>query len=165
MNTDNDTDLLTAFRKLLAENKSQEERLADYSRIINSRDNEIEMLQKMLLEANEYRSNVDNKLTELKELQQYINDIQNQTTLFEYKVPGRQEQMGDSISSESQLEKFKMAYTDLQSQITELQNQLQDMNKRNLLLQVQTSRIAELESLLENASEGRLDVNQQGNQE
>lgn len=162
MDNTSNIDLLTAFKKLLAENKSQEARLEDYAKIINSRDNEIEMLQTMLSEANEYRSSMDSQLKELKELQRYINDLQQQAARSAYMVTGRQQQVGDNVSVDRQLD-LKPAYAYLQSQLTDLQTQLLDMNNRNLRLQQQTSRIAELESLLANAGQERDEVKQKDN--
>ena len=158
MANNDDLDLTSAFKKLGAENKSLQARLEDYAIIINSRDREIDMLQKMLTEANEYRSSVDNELRELKELQQYLGNLQLQATIADYVVPGRQQQAGEKVSAERQLENLRIAYTDLQSQLTVLQKQLQEMNSRNLQLQLQTSRIAELESRLANAEEERDDA-------
>ena len=155
MDYKDDIDLTTAFKKLGAENKSLQARLEEYAIIINSRDREIDMLQKMLTEANEYRSSVDNELRELKELQQYLGNLQLQATIADYVVPGRQQRAGEKLSAERQLENLRIAYTDLQSQLTELQKQLLEMNSRNLQLQLQTSRIAELESRLANAEEER----------
>ena len=155
MNNTGDIDLLTALKKLLAENKSQEARLEEYAKIINSRDNEIEMLQTMLSEANEYRSGLDNQLMELKELHRYINELQQQVAGSVYMATGRQQQAGNAVtvSVERQFESLKIDHAYLQSQLTGLQTQLLDMNNRNLQLQQQTSLIAELESLLANAEQ------------
>ncbi|MEP7108590.1 MAG: hypothetical protein ABI760_11420 [Ferruginibacter sp.] len=153
MDNKENIDLLASFKKLLAENKSLEVRLKECTKIINSRDSEIEMLQMMLSEANEYRSSTDSQLKELKELQGYVNDLQQQVAGTTYMVTGREQQITAPDSAGHQLEKLKTAHAYLQSQLTDLQSQLLEINKRNLLLQQQTSRIAELESLLGNAEE------------
>jgi chromosome segregation ATPase len=157
MDNTGDIDLLMAFKKLLAESKSKDERLEDYLKIIDSRDNEIEMLHTMLTEANEYRSTLDSQLKELKDLQQYLAGVQQQEARSTYMVTGRQQQPVDSLSIERQFENLQLAYADLQSQLAGLQSQLLDMNNRNLLLQQQASHIAELESLLAIA-EGQLEA-------
>ena len=153
MNNTDDINLLTAFKKLFAENKSLEIRLEEYAKIINSRDKEIAMLQTMLSEANEYRSSTDSRLKELKELQGYINNLKQQVAGSVYMATGRQQQAGASVSVERQLDDLKQDHADLQSQLTNLQMQLLDVNNRNLLLQQQNSRVAELESLLANAGQ------------
>ncbi len=148
-NTDN-TNLSESFRKVVAENKSHESRLEDYARIIYSRDNEIQMLQAMLSESNECRSTLDEEVKELKELKRSMINIQRQAASSTYMVNGKQQRAGDSNSLEAQFEHLKQDYAFLQSQLTDLQSQLQEVNNRNLLLTLQTSRVAELESLLEN---------------
>jgi len=146
--TDN-TDLLESFKKLVAENKSYESRLEDYSRIIVSRDNEIQMLQSMLAEANEYRSSLDEQVKELKELKRNMIDIQRQAANSVYMVTGKLVQAG-SVCPKAQFEHLRQDYAFLQSQLTDLQSQLLEVNNRNMLLTLQTSRVAELESLLAN---------------
>jgi predicted nucleic acid-binding Zn-ribbon protein len=165
MDNTGEIDLLAAFKKLLAENKSQQIRLEEYAEIINSRNNEIEMLQTMLLEANENRSSMDNQLNQLKELQRHINDLQQQSDISNYTAWGRQQQVGEKIAPERHLENLTIAYADLQSQLTNLQSQLQDITNRNLLLQQQTSRIASLESLLANAEKEIEETKQKDNPE
>lgn len=155
MNSSEDIDLLATFKRLQAENKSQEDRLQEYAKIINSRDNEIEMLQSMLSYANEYRSTLDNKVKELNDLQRNIGELQHQADQAAFMATGRQQQVNNSDSIERQFENLKIEYANLQAQLTDLQTQLLDMNNRNLLLQQQASRIAELESLLANAEEER----------
>ncbi len=144
------TDLLTNFRKLVAENKSYESRLEDYARIIDSRDNEIQMLQSMLSEANEYRSKLDEQVKQLEELKENMVYIQRQAANSTYMATGVQLSGRANISPESQFENLKQDYASLQSQLADLQLQIQDVNNRNVVLTLQTSRVAELESLLAN---------------
>ena len=150
MDNSGSSDLLTAFKKLVAENKSQQSRLEEYTAIIRSRDNEIEMLQSMLSEANEQRSSTDNQLTELKELQRFLGNLQQQVSGNTYYSAGNQQQTGNPVSAEQQLEALQQAHAQLKAQLSDLQTQLLDMNNRNLLLQQQAGRIAELESLVAN---------------
>jgi chromosome segregation ATPase len=153
MDNTHNNDLLTAFKNLLADNNSQAARLEECAKIIESRDKEIDMLQTMLSEADEYRSSLDIQLKELKDLQRYIDDLQQQAAGSAHLATGGKKQVGVAVSLELQLQNLRMEYTYLQSQLTDLQTQAQELNKRNLLLQQQTSRIAELESLLENAEQ------------
>lgn len=150
MDSADNTDLLETFKKLVAENKSYESRLEDYARIIDNRNNEIQMLQSMLSDANEYRSKLDDQVKELKELKRNITDIQWQATSSTYMVDGKQQRPGDNFSPEAQFENLKKDYAYLQLQLNELQCQIQDLNNRNMLLMLQTSRVAELESRLAN---------------
>ena len=148
-NTDN-SDILATFKTLVAENKSYESRLEDYARIIDSRDNEIQMLQSMLSEGNEYRSTLDEQVKELKDLKGGIIDLQRQAVNSNYMVTGKQLRSGDNVSLEAQLENLKQDYAYLQSKLADLQSQLLEVNNRNILLMLQTFRVAELESLLAN---------------
>ncbi len=153
MENKSNIDLLTAIKKLMAENKSQEERLEYYAKTIESRDKEIEMLQSMLADANEYRSGLDNQVLELKDLQYYLADLQQQVSGTSFSINNGQQQERVADSMEEQHEMLKQEYAFLQSQLKDLQQQWQEMNNRNLLLQQQTSRIAALESLLANAED------------
>jgi chromosome segregation ATPase len=149
-------DLVAAFKRLLAESKSQEAMLEDYAKIIYRRDTEIEMLQTMLTEASEYRSSVDVEVKELKDLQSYLNGVQQQAERSTYTVTGgKYQQITDNISIEQQFEQLKLAYSYLQTQLTDLQTQLMDVNSRNTILQQQIGRVAELESLLLNVEQER----------
>lgn len=155
MDNKDDIDLVTAFKKMLAENKSLQARLEEYAATISSRDNEIAMLQTMLAEADEYRSGTDNQLKELEGLQFYVNDLKQQVAGSVYMATGRQQQAGSGVSMEQQLEGLRKDYADLQSQLTGLQTQLLDVSSRNLQLQQKCSRVAELESLLANTEQER----------
>lgn len=148
MDNTGDIDLVTSFKKLLAEKMSLEARLEENLKIIDSRGNEIVMLHTMLSEANEYRSTLDTQVKELRDLQQYLSALQQQEAQSVYMITGRQLQAGDSVSMERQFENLQLAYTNLQSQLADLQLQLLDMNNRNLVLQQQVSRNSEMESLL-----------------
>ena len=150
MDNSGSSDLLTAFKKLVAENKSQQSRLEEYTAIIRSRDSEIEMLQSMLSEANEQRSSTDNQLTELKELQRFLSNLQQQVSGNTFYPASNQQQTSNPVSAEQQLEALQQAHAQLKAQLSDLQTQLLEMNNRNLLLQQQASRIAELESLVAN---------------
>ena len=63
------------LKSVLSENNSLAERLEIANATITSRDREIEVLQQMLDEANEMRSNFENKLQELNTLQQQLEEM------------------------------------------------------------------------------------------
>ena len=151
MENSGNKDLTEEFKKLLALNSSLQQRLNDYSNIIKSRDNEIEMLRAMVTEAGAYRSNLDSGVNELKELQQNINQLQQQVAGNSY--IGTAKATVSNSNTEQQFQNLKLQFTYLQTRHTGLEAQLIELNNRNLLLQQQTSTIAELESLLQNADE------------
>ena len=153
METNGNINILSEYKKLLALNMSLEARLNDYSQMIKERDNEIIMLQQMLTEANSYRSSLDNEVNELQQLQQGIAQLKQQAEESFYAGTSRHLRAGETVSVNQQLESLKLQYTSLQVQLSEVQAQCLELNNRNLLLQQNTSRTAELESLLENAEE------------
>ena len=153
METNGNINILSEYKKLLALNMSLEARLNDYSQMIKERDNEIIMLQQMLTEANSYRSSLDNEVNELQQLQQGIAQLKRQAEELPYAGTNKHLRTGETASVNQQLENLKLQYTSLQVQLSEVQAQCLELNNRNLLLQQNTSRIAELESLLENAEE------------
>jgi len=153
MPNNDDIDILGEYKKLLALNMSLEARLDNYSQMIKERDNEIIMLQQMLTEANSYRSSLDNEVNELQQLQQGIAQLKQQAEESPYFGTSKHLRAGETVSVNQQLQNLKLQYTSLQVQLSEVQAQCLELNNRNLLLQQQTSRVSELESLLENAEE------------
>lgn len=146
-----ENDVIGDIKSMVALNSSLSARLDDYAKIIGDRDREIEMLQAMLTEASAYRSTLDTQVDELKHLQENLKQLHNQMEGSSYIATNRQ--AGTNSSIEQQFESLKLQYTYLQTQLSDLQKQLLELNNRNLVLQQQTSRISELESLLDNASE------------
>ncbi len=167
MDNTGNINIVEEFKRLLALNGSLEARLDEYAKIIKGRDNEIEMLQSMLTESSAYRSNLDSQVNELNELQDGIAQLRQQVAGSSYIGASKNTYSGNSMGLQQQLEEMKMQYAYLQSQMTDLQKQLIELNNRNLLLQQQTGRIAELESMLENAAEEieQLKSNQHNNPE
>ena len=68
-------DVLGKFKQLVSENQSLAERLKECEKIIAARDNEIEMLNQLVCEASEMRSNIENQLLELKSLQEKMDEM------------------------------------------------------------------------------------------
>jgi chromosome segregation ATPase len=157
-------DLSTAFNKIISQTKSQEDRLGEFASIVSSRDREIEMLQAMLSDANAQRSSMDNDLFELKSLREQATQLQEQVAGTVYMSTGRQQRTSENVSVAQQLRSLTTEYALLQSQLSEMQTQLLEANNRNLLLQQQTSHIAELESQLELAENEVSKMKQQSDQ-
>jgi predicted nuclease with TOPRIM domain len=68
-------EVLEKFKVLVAENLSLKERLKECEKIIAARNNEIEMLNQLVSEGSEMRSNVENQLLELKSLHEQIEEM------------------------------------------------------------------------------------------
>lgn len=69
------TDMVAKLTYLMAENNSLVARLDESLGVIASRDKEIEILLQMLAEANETRSLLEHRLTELQKLQTQVIDL------------------------------------------------------------------------------------------
>ena len=152
-----DNDIIIELKHLVAENQSLLEQLEEHKFIIDARDREIQDLKYKVAETNELRSILDNQLTELGILQDYIDQLLRQAAGAANREMDLEKQLGDAVSTEHQLTDLKRQYIYLQTQLTDLQARSQELNSRNLLLQQQTSHIAELESLLANA---RIEINE-----
>jgi chromosome segregation ATPase len=68
-------DMFGKFKQLVSENQSLTERLKECEIIISSRNNEIDMLNQLVSEAGQMRSNMENQLQELKSLQDQIEQM------------------------------------------------------------------------------------------
>ena len=117
-------DILHEYKKLLALNSSLETRLDEYSAIIKSRDHEIEMLQRMLTESSAYRSNLDSQVDELNQLNYNISELQKKLQGDSYIGASKHLHTGDTVSTEQQFENLKLQYGYLQTQLTDVQQQL-----------------------------------------
>ncbi len=148
MNTaSSNDDMQLQLNHFIAENESLKDQLDEYSHIINTRDKKIESLKLKIGEATLLQSNTDNQVEELEILQYHIDKLEKQ---IEAEI-NSEKQLGYPVSIENKLAGIKEQFTYLQTQLSDLQNQVHELNNRNLLLQQQNGRIAELESLLENA--------------
>ena len=144
-----------SLKHLVAENESLKARLDEYQYTIVSKQKEILELRLQIAADNEIKSNLDNQVMELEVLQNYIGDMDQAAAVSANRAISLQQNAGNSANVKDQLYDFKKQYTSMQTQLTNLQTQLQELNNRNLLLQQQTSRIAELESFLADAEQER----------
>jgi len=155
MSLKDSNDLVKQIKHLQSENVSLKARLEEYQ--LNAAFKEKEMLELKLKIAtgNEIKSRLDNQVMELELLQNYMGDLEQQAEGAAAREMELQQQAGSSVNVRHQLSDLKQQYTYLQTQLTSLQTQLQELNIRNLLLQQQSSRIAELESFLADAEQER----------
>lgn len=132
------------YKNLVSLNNSLEERLTISSALISNRDKEITMLQVMLKESGETKSKHDDNLEQLHELQLYINEMLPQLTYPDRTI--KQDRV--NVDGIEQLKAIKQQYMYLQTLVQEQHSQLLEIKSRNLVLQMQAARVAELESLL-----------------
>ena len=145
---------------LLAERESLKAQLEEYLYIIAMRDTEIENLRTKVAEKNEFKSIADNQEDELQSLQDSAYQLKLRASGVKSYQTGLERQVGYAINNEHQLEDIQQQTSYLQSQLISLQEQIDTLNNRNLLLQQEASRVAELESLLEDAERERDELKQ-----
>ena len=150
-------EILDRLKLLIGENKSLQAMLEEYKFIVDARDKEIIMLQQMLTGANAMKSQVDDKLLELEELQEYIGKIKKVEEKAAYKYAGIQQQGNAEEDAEQAMEEMKELNDWQKTQLAELKIQVKEINARNILLEEKASRIAGLEGLLADAIADRDD--------
>jgi len=157
-NTPGYTNAEIQINHLLAECESLKAQLEEYLYIISMREKEIENLRSKIAEKNEFRSISDSQQNELQSLQDSAYQLKMRTS-GGYQT-SLERQVAYAVSNEHQLEDIQQQTAYLQSQVTGLQEQIDSLNNRNLLLQQEASRTAELESLLEDAERERDELKQ-----
>lgn len=145
-------DILEQYNKLLALNSSLEGRLQELEQVLISREEEIDLLHSMLSASNAQQSKTDNQADELKLFQHNVARLQKQVASSSPSLYATGFQVADTDSMVKQFADLRLRYTYMQTQLTDLQEAWTGLNNRSILLQQQNSRIAELESLLENAN-------------
>lgn len=132
---------------LTAERESLKAQLEEYLYIIDMRDREIENLRRRLAGKTAYVSSTDNQERELQTLSDDINKLK----LNAAGAVDLEKQLSDAVSMELDLESKQQQYNYFQNQLADMQERVSELTNRNLLLQQDASRMAELESLLEDA--------------
>lgn len=146
-NFDNQS-LINKIKYLVAENESLKERINECEFIVASRQKIIQELKLQMNENNDVKSRLDEQVMELENLQVSIDKI----IAFN---PGSFQPHSLRNDLSHQLIEHQQQFTYLQTQLSDLQSQLQELKNRNLLLQQQSGRVAELESLLADAEQER----------
>jgi chromosome segregation ATPase len=140
--------LINKIKYLVAENESLKARVNECEFIAANRQKTIQELKLQMNENSEVRSRLDEQVIELENLQVSIDKI----IAFN---PGSQQPPGLQNDLRHQLNEHQQQFTYLQTQLSDLQSQLQELKTRNLLLQQQSGRVAELESMLADAEQER----------
>jgi uncharacterized coiled-coil protein SlyX len=146
-NSDNQS-LINKIKYLVAENESFKERINEYEFIAASRQKIIQELKLQMNENSDVKSRLDEQVMELENLQVSIDKI----IAFN---PGSFQPHSLQNDLSHQLIEHQQKFTYSQTQLSDLQSQLQELKNRNLLLQQQSGRVAELESLLADAEQER----------
>ncbi|MBC7626446.1 hypothetical protein [Ferruginibacter sp.] len=153
MENNDANDLLIQLKQLVSENAGLRARVEEYEFNATVKEREMLVIKQQLGNNNELTSRLDNQVMEMELLHNFMD---NPSTEKESVVNIQMElQNGQSVGFKHQLEDLRQQYNYLQILVTDLQTQVQDLKNKNLLLQQQGSRIAELESLLADAEQER----------
>lgn len=153
MENNDANDLLIQLKQLVSENAGLRARVEEYEFNATVKEREMLVIKQQLGNNNELTSRLDNQVMEMELLHNFMD---NPSTEKESAVNIQMElQNGQSAGFKHQLEDLRQQYSYLQILVTDLQTQVQDLKNKNLLLQQQGSRIAELESLLADAEQER----------
>jgi chromosome segregation ATPase len=148
MDTSKPTEAELQINHLLAERESLKAQLEEYLYIIDTRDKEIEKLKRILAEKIQFRSSFDNQEEQLQSLQDNIHQLKSRAE----GMMNLENMLSDSENAEEDANEQQNYF---QAQLAGLQERVNELTNRNLLLQQDASRIAELESLLEDAERER----------
>lgn len=144
-------DLVAQVKQLVSENINLQIKLDEYQFNATFKERELLDMRQQIVSGNELISKLDNQALELEHLQNYMNDLSKQKEGAVNSEMNFQQQTSQSIGFKYQLTDLKDQNNYLQMQVVDLQAQLQELSNRNLLLQQQVGRVAELESYLADA--------------
>jgi chromosome segregation ATPase len=141
-------ELLKQLAQLQSENAYLRTLAAEYKYIANSKETEWRELSLKTINNIPLQSNLENQLMEIKLLQGHIRELQQQIEGGLTRETELNRQFGTGDNYVYQNDDLKSQLYSLQSELTDLKEQLQRVYNQNSFLQNYVSRIAELESLL-----------------
>ncbi len=153
MIAENNSQLLAQLEHLLAENSSLKDLLNEYQLLFDAKNITTRNLQEEVTESHALKSLFNLQQNELQLLKDYLNRVQETAESALEREAELEKQVTQSVSSSFQLQDIQVQYNYLQVQLESLQQELQQLQQKILLQQQNSSRAAELESLLENARE------------
>ena len=138
------------LNRLITENESLQVQIQELNDILSEREQELEILKENAAAVAELRSMLDVQLDELQTMQNHIGEKQQQAE----GAVERELELEQELTAAARLQQL---YNDLvqqyaysQSQLTDIQAQLEELESRNLLLQQIAGKIGEVESHLAN---------------
>jgi len=146
-------ELLKQLAQLQSENAYLRTLAAEYKYIANSKETEWRELSLKTSNNIPLQSNLENQLMEIKLLQGHIRELQQQIEGGLTRETELNRQFGTADNYVYQNDDLKSQLYSLQSELSDLKEQLQRVYNQNSFLQNYVSRIAELESLLSIAEE------------
>jgi hypothetical protein len=130
------------MKNLVSENNSMLERIAEFEAVINKKNNEIDILQDMLSEANELNTSLESQLQALQQMQQQINL---ESTFIHAAAIQPQNIAEFSANPTDSIEEVKEKNRSLTTQILALKRDIENLQQSPLLVNILKKRIEELE--------------------
>ncbi len=142
------SDLVAQVKQLVAENINLGIKLNEHEFTAAFKEREMLEMKQQIVTGNELISKLDTQVIELELLQNYMDDLSNEKEGGINREMNFQQHPYHVTDFKYQLDDLKQQNNYLQIQVADLQAQMQELSNRNLLLQQQVSRVAELESHL-----------------
>jgi len=143
----------TGTEKLQAENERLKQLLEEYNTTALQKNTTQQGLEENTIDVAALKSYYDLQTEELKFVRYYIQELKEKAEAAVQRETQLEKELTQSISTSYQLEDIKSKYNHLQAQLNDIEERLQQLSSQNILQILQTSRIAELESMLANAEE------------
>jgi DNA repair exonuclease SbcCD ATPase subunit len=145
--------LHTDTEKLQSENATLKGILLEYQQAAIVSNSYQKELDEKATATTELKSYYDLQAVELKYIRSYVNELMQKAEGAAQREADLEKQVSIGVSNSHQLDDIKSKYNLLQAQLTDIEERLQELKTQNIIQQQQVGRIAELESLLENAGQ------------
>lgn len=146
-------ELMQQIRHLEAERESLTALITEYRMLCDQKDGQIRHLEARVREGIEEKSQADYLTEEIEYLQFQLDQYKQTAQGAQLRETELNREMGETITALNRTEDIRHQYTHLEAQLTDLQEQVSELSKRNLKYHQQASQIAELESALQVAEE------------
>ena len=138
------------IQQLIKENKGLQQELQEVNYILEIKEQEIAELKKIAATTTEMRSLLDTRLDELEMMQNHIGNQQQRAEGAEDRELELQQELTAAIQLQHQYNDLFQQYTYVNTQLTDVQEELAAVKKKNKMLQQIAVQVGELESTLEN---------------
>jgi chromosome segregation ATPase len=138
------------IQQLIKENKSLQKELQEVNYILEIKEQEMAELKKIAATTTEMRSMLDTRLDELEMMQNQIGKQQQRAEGAEDRELELQQELTAAIQLQHQYNDLFQQYNYVNTQLTDVQEELAAVKKKNKMLQQIAVQVGELESTLEN---------------
>lgn len=138
------------IQQLIVENESLQAQLQEVNYILEIKEEELAEFKKIASAATEMRSLLDTRLDELQLMQNRIGKQQQQAEGAIDRELELQQELTQAIQLQHQYNDLFQQYTYVNTQLTDIQEELAAVKKKNKMLQQIAVQVGELESTLEN---------------